>query len=291
MKVFGFIRALDLRFRCDHAEENFLEALAFVLMQASQLRHGAQRNDAALVQDGDAVRKLFGDVEQMSAHQHGHAGAAAGFDLLLHRPCMDGIQAHHGFVDHEDFRVMQKRGGDGEALSGAMAEILDALVRLIREREFLEKIFRGGLRLCRVHLIQVRDELHELGGREFFVKHRHVRHITEEGLRLLRVRLDVVAADCHAASGRFHKAGQEFDGRRFSCAIGTQESKELPLGDGEIQVIQGEEIAVAHGEAFDVDHVESGRFTASPGLRGRGSWAPADASPGGDRRARVPPLR
>ena len=76
----------------------------------------------------------------MRGHQHGHAGSAALAEFLLHNAGMDGIETDHGLVDHEHLRFVQQGAGDGEALPGAVAEVLDALMRALGEVEFFKQL-------------------------------------------------------------------------------------------------------------------------------------------------------
>ena len=69
-----------------------------------------------------------------------------------------------------------------------------------------------------------------------------------------RVGGDRVAADAALARGRPQQRGQEADGRALARAVGADEAEDLPLADGEAQVVDGHEIAVPLGEVDHLDH-------------------------------------
>ena len=60
---------------------------------------------------------------------------------------------------------------------------------------------------------------------------------------------------------------QESDRRALAGAVGADEAEDLTLADGEAQVVDGDEIAVALGEVAHLDH----RSCVSGSLHSRGS--------------------
>ena len=58
-----------------------------------------------------------------------------------------------------------------------------------------------------LHLVEIRDEAHELVRGQLLIEHGHVGHVAEHGLGREVVALDVVAADAHAAAGGAHEPG------------------------------------------------------------------------------------
>ena len=149
---------------------------------------------------------------------------------------------------------MQQRAGDAETLTRAVAEILNAVPRMLMQREFGEERIRLVRRMAARHLKQLRDEAHELHRRELFIKRGHVRHVAQQRLRLERRGGHVVPADGHAPAHRPHQAGEQLDRRRFACAIRAEEGKQLALRNGQRQAVQRLQVAVVHGEVFDFDH-------------------------------------
>ena len=66
--------------------------------------------------------------------------------------------------------------------------------------------------------------------------------------------VDVVAAETHAARVGLHQAGEQLRGGGFARAVRPEEAIQLAGADGEVQTVERPEVAVVHGEVFDLDH-------------------------------------
>jgi hypothetical protein len=71
-------------------------------------------NEAALLQHDDAIGVHHGG-EAMGDDERG-ASAQQGVDRHLHRLLGFGIERRSRLVEHEDWRVLQQRAGDRDAL-------------------------------------------------------------------------------------------------------------------------------------------------------------------------------
>ena len=80
------------------------------------------------MEDPDPVGHLFGDTDLMGAEKDGHALGGPFPKDIFHNPCMVRVEAHHRFVNDEDFGAVEQRAGDGDSLPCAMAEGFNGLV-------------------------------------------------------------------------------------------------------------------------------------------------------------------
>ena len=63
-----------------------------------------------------------------------------------------------------------------------------------------------------------------------------------------------MTAEPDTARIRLHEAREKLHSRGFSRAIGAEEGEELPGLDGHVQAVERPQVAVVHGEVFDLDH-------------------------------------
>ena len=224
-----------------------------------------------MIDDADAIGEFLGDVKEVSREKDSDAGPAPRFQFLLHDPRVFRIETHHRFIDDDDFGLVQQGRGKGKTLSGAVAEILDPLPRVGHEGKPLHQLGRALLRQLVRHLEEFGNEAHELHRIEFVVKLSHVGDVADATFRLERIFLDVVAADFGETFGRFDETGEQFDRRRFPRGIGSEKGEELPLRNEEIESIEGEEIAVAHRESGNFNHINSSRNGVGRRRGARGS--------------------
>src|SRR6202021_798627 len=101
----------------------------------------------------------------------------------------------------------------------------------------------------------------------------------------------VEAEDLDAAGGGCQETGEHFDGCGFSCSVGAEESEELARRDGEVDVLNGGEVAETAGEACSGDgrdHVgEAYRMDESGAVKRRNG----DRRDKADKRKRWPGAR
>jgi hypothetical protein len=72
---------------------------------------------------------------------------------------------------------------------------------------------------------------------------------------LAHIVIDGSAAPAHLAGVRFQHPEDDPHGGGLAGAVGPDEPEHLPLGDGERQVIEGDQVAVAAGQALQFQHV------------------------------------
>jgi hypothetical protein len=84
-----------------------------------------------------------------------------------------------------------------------------------------------------------------------------------------RVLGGVEAEDVNGAGGGSEQAGEHLDGGGFACAVGAEEAEELTRGYGEVDVLNGGEVAEAAGETGGGD---GGDHVREAYLKGKGPF-------------------
>ena len=84
---------------------------------AAQVGEGALVDDAARVDDGDAVAQFLDLGQLVAGEQDGHALLGQAPDQLAHVAHAGGVEAGGGLVEDQEARPAQQRGGDAKALA------------------------------------------------------------------------------------------------------------------------------------------------------------------------------
>ena len=92
--------------------------------------------------DADAIRHFLGDAELMRGEEDRHALERAFLENILHHARVMRIEPDHRLVDHEHLRVVQQRGHDRHALSGAVRQALDGFAQIRFEIETLDQHYK-----------------------------------------------------------------------------------------------------------------------------------------------------
>ena len=66
----------------------------------------ADSDEASLVHNADAVGHFFRDAQLVCRQQDRHAGAGSFLEQIFDNTRVLWVEADHGFVDNEDFRIV-----------------------------------------------------------------------------------------------------------------------------------------------------------------------------------------
>src|SRR6185295_2932793 len=129
-------------------------------------------------------------------------------------------------------------------------------------------------------------EAQELAGGELLVDEGAIRDEAQRGLGHLGLPRQVVAVDDDASRGRLEQTRDDADGRRLARAVGTQETVDLAVADGQAHVVDGREGPVLLDQALHLDHGRSFKKAATSSVRrsrpAGGGRTPWGAGPGSD---------
>ena len=139
--------------RCDGGGDVTVDAqLDELAAQAGEEGGGAvEGDDAAVVDDGDAIAELLGLVEVVSGEQHGHSqpGPEAG-DEIEDLEADARVQAHGGLVEKQHLRVRDERPGDLEPAALTTAVGVNWPIEEFAEAEGVDHVTDAILRRGRV---------------------------------------------------------------------------------------------------------------------------------------------
>ena len=108
--------------------------------QLLQLGERAAGDDAALVQDRDAVGQMFGLVEVLRGQQHGRARVREFLDHAPHFDAGFGVEARGRLVEVDDLGVSDQAHRDVEAATHAAGVGADLAGAGIRQAEGRQQV-------------------------------------------------------------------------------------------------------------------------------------------------------
>ena len=228
----------------------FVEGAAYDV--AAEFGGGAEGDEAALVDDENAVAGDFDFGEDVRGDDDGHASAEAG-DEVAHELDLVGVEAD-GWLVHDDDGGLGEDGlGDADALAEAFGEFADDAVAFASEvadfHDFGDA--RGeaaaGEFLEASAIVEVFGDAHVLGERVVFG------HVTDEAFDFLRARGDGDAVDERDAGGGWEVAGEDAHGGGFAGAVGAEEAEDFAAPHGEAEVVDRRVASVGFHEVLDFD--------------------------------------
>ena len=187
-------------------------------------------NDCAVVDHDDAAGEPFNVVEVVGGQNEGDAFAVHFVDELADLVLGDYVEADGGFVQEDDFRVVEH--GHDELAFHALAEgeVAGGLHHLFADGEHIGEAVHGAAEVA------LRDAVDGLVHHEG-VYRRNVPHelglLAEHGADLRNVFLAVFpgayAEDGDVARGGVEYAGEDLERGRFSRAVRSEKADELSL--------------------------------------------------------------
>ncbi len=167
------------------------------------------------------------------------------------------IQADCGLIQDDDLRETDERTGKPDTLAVTFGKVFDEsvfdrlqtyqadhLVKLCTLDAFVDE-FQSS------HKLQVFQNCH------VHVKGRLLRQIADIPLGLVRFCEDIVPVDEYLALGGPKVPCHDIHSCGFPCAVGPEESIDLSLLDGKIQVIYSHVIAVVFHQISDFDQSDA----------------------------------
>src|SRR5215217_9359706 len=206
---------------------------------------GVEGDDAALVDDGDAVAVL-GLVHVVGGDEHGDLLAAV--QLLQVVPDGGaglGVQADGRLVQEQHPRRVQQAPGDLQPPPHAAGEGLDQVAAAFPEvdhgQHLLAAVGGGGP----VDAVQLAVEAQVLLGRQVGVEGRLLEDQADVAANLVPLAGDVEAGHRGRAGGRLGQGAEDLDGGRLAGAVGAEEPEGLPRPDVQVDAGNGLDLLVA----------------------------------------------
>src|SRR5579884_2082231 len=198
--------------------------------------------DAAAADDGDAVAELLHLGEQVARENDRDPLAGEPLDERAHVAHPRRVEAGRRLVQQEQPRRAQERGGDAEALPHPVRVAADAIVGAVGEVDELEHLVdaRAG-----AVAVEVGEQAQVAPARQVGVE---PRPLDEPGDAVERPRaLDerVASVQLDAARRRPDQAEHHPQRRRLAGAVRAEEAVDVAGVDGQVDLVHGDEVAVA----------------------------------------------
>jgi len=214
----------------------------------AQLFEGAVGDEVAAIDDGDVRAESLDDLHDVGGEED---GGSAGDHALKHgfqSAGGDRVDAFEGFVEEEDFWAVDDGGGECEFLLHAVGEVCDEFLCFVGEGHELEEFGGAGGGGGGVETVHAADEAKVFGCGETAEEGEAFGNDSDLAFDFDGVGGRVKAEDLNAAGGGGEESGEHFDGGGFAGAVGAEEAEELTRRDGEVDVLNGGEIAKTSGE-------------------------------------------
>lgn len=264
--------------RADEGEEDLLEGglLLDVLdlrgrKQALESGEGVVRDDAALMEDRDAVGQLLRLIEILRGEQHGGAGVR---ELLDHAPHLDarfGVEPGGRLVEVDDLGVSDQTHRDVETATHAARVGADLAPAGIRQTERGEQVV-GDLPGVG-QMPQLRDEHEVLASGEDLVDRGELSGEADALAHSDRVCGHIHALHRRGSGIRLQQGGEDAHHGGLTGAVRAEEGEDAALLDLEVDAAQHVQIFVGLLDAVHRDggvrHDSSFFFASSNALMRR----------------------
>jgi len=231
--------------------------------QVADLVDVAFGQDAAVVDQQDVRRHRLDLVEDVARDDDVLAGA---------RPVLDepnGLAAHQRIhpgerlVEDQQFRIVDERLRQLDALPHALAVGADLLVRGVHQIDALNRAFRRGIRVAVVEAVEAHQRGDPLEAGHALVK-RVLLGTKPDPIVERRVSPDRLAQHANRALARLELAGHQFHERRLARTVRPEQSSDARRNrDG--HVVQAAHLPVPLRHAFGLHQRHNGTRLPAPG--------------------------
>jgi len=217
----------------------------FVAGGLLQFERRAFADDFSVVDDGDAVAKALGFFDVVGGEDDGFLVALELFDDVVNFAADLWVEAGGGFVEENDFGIVDERDGESEALLLAAGKLGVESIAFFFEPETLDKFFRFA-----VALIKTGEEIERFLDAKFVGQGGGLKRGADFVFEGGGIGFGIAAADDGGAAVGVAKAFEDFDGAGFAGAVGAEKAKDFAFVDGEADAADGFDVAVAFEEVF-----------------------------------------
>ncbi len=221
---------------------------------AEDVGDGVAHVHDSFVDEADLVTHVGELGQDVAADHDGLALCPEAAEDGTHFDAGAGVEAGEGFVEEEDLWLVQEDAGEAETLRLAAAEGVGISVALKIEIDEVELFVADLPTLGAVDAVGGGEEFEVLDNLHVVINAEEIGHVADEAADFLGVAIDRVAADIGLAVSRVEQRGQDFHRGRFARAVGTDEAKQIPRGQIELDGLDGVEVAVFFGEVVGADH-------------------------------------
>ncbi len=223
------------------------------------------------VDDPDAVREHVRLLEVLRREEDGDA-VLAGESRHLDPERVAALRIEPGrrLVEEEDRRPVQERERQVEAALHPARVRAHLAVRRFGQADALEQLVAAARALVAREAVQRRLQANVVAARQERVQRSLLERRADQLAHLRAVLDDVEPADDRAAAGGRHQRGQHVDGGRLPGPVRAEEAVDLPVGDLEIDPVDGSNGLELADEPLGDDRAHRETVaTAGPSARSR----------------------
>src|SRR3990170_6442922 len=212
------------------------------------------RDDPAAVDERQraAVLRL---VHVVGRDEHRRPLVPESVDELPELAALPRIRARRRLIQQQQFGPVEDRAAQRQALPPAAGERPDELSLTPGESGAVDPPGHFHAPLGITEAVDAGVEVQQLRHREVVVETAALAHVTDARADHLRLTGHVKPEDLGAPLGGGHQSAQHPDGRGLARPVGAEEAEDVAALDGEVHVIDRDELPEALGQAFRLDRV------------------------------------
>jgi hypothetical protein len=222
-----------------------------------EFTEGALGLDAAAVVDHDAVAYILDIGEQVAAQDDCGAAVGEGDDEVFDFSAADGVESGGGFIEDDEFRVIDEGLGEADTALHAFGEFSDQAAVDLVEADHFEELGATPVAFGGGEVEEAAEEVDCFPGVEVAVEVGFFGEVADAAFGG-----DVsggVPEDLDMSPGGVEEPEEHLDGGGFAGAVGSEEAEDFTAADFEIDIIDGAgfgtapEVLEDFGEAADDD--------------------------------------
>src|SRR5262247_1503260 len=169
------------------------------------------------------------------------------------RVARDRIDARSRLVEDEKGRPVQHRHGELQPLLDAERQAFRPRVRHVLQIVPLQQLLDPASDLICRQMVETRMQIEILPNGELAVERKRLRHVADVAPRLHVVGAHRLSEQFRRAFGYRQEPRQHLHGGCLAAAVRTEEAKDLAARDAKADMVDGDEIAKAAGQAIRFD--------------------------------------
>src|SRR5579872_4122621 len=164
---------------------------------------------------------------------------------------------------------MNNGASDAKPLLHAAREALDQLVPFDLQADLMKRFIDTLRNHLARQLISMGKVVEIFPCCKVFVDREKIRKVADIAERLLRSLIHIDAVDIHLAGRRTQQAAHHTDHGRFSSAVRPNEAEYLARWNGQVNILDGNQLVILFAQASNLDHKYCGKGTRSKGISKR----------------------
>ncbi len=213
----------------------------------------AVRDHPPLADDDGARASLF-DLVQVVRGEHNRSLLTDLTNVAKHLRLLVRIQVAGRFVQDEDWRIVDQRLAQADALAITVRQGADVLAEHTRQTAHLDDLFHALFEGRLVELSDIGDEFEVVQHAHVAVQRRALRQVTHTLTNRQRVVEHVVAMHAGRALGGRNETSQDAHSGRLAGTIWSQKANDFALAHLEANFVEGPRRAEALAQTLGLDH-------------------------------------